>query len=143
MPRQLLQTSFCKLSRPCKNSHCFQKIVRLFNLWCESYCAHNWPTLHREKQANNNWRLFSDLRLLEIRVCKKVLLKEEILLHYQNSGLFLNFWYFTHLLIPTQCLVFCMFQLRDVCFINLILIIFPSHSFALKIFYIKTVNRFN
>ena len=26
------ETSFCKLLRPCKNSRCFKKVVRLFNL---------------------------------------------------------------------------------------------------------------
>ena len=26
------ETSFCKLSRPCKNSRCFQKKVQLFNI---------------------------------------------------------------------------------------------------------------
>ena len=51
-----------QILRPSKNSHCFQKVVQLF-------------TLNRDYFP-------------EIRVYKKVLLKEEILPHYQNSQLF-------------------------------------------------------
>ena len=51
-----------QILRPCKNSHCFQKVVQLSNLMRDYF-----P---------------------EIRVYKKVLLKEEILPHNQNSQLF-------------------------------------------------------
>ena len=71
-------------------------------------------------------------RLLEIRVSKKVLSKKEILPHYQNYLLFLNFQYSEHSLILTKCLVPCMFELTDVCCINVILIIHPSRCFPLK-----------
>ena len=70
------------------------KILVVFKRWfnylilCESCCSHNWPTIGGEKLANNNERLFSNWRLLEIRICKKVLLKEEILPHYQSSRFF-------------------------------------------------------
>ena len=47
------ETSFCKLSRPCQNSRCFQEMVQLLIL-CESCYLHNWPTLPGQKQANNN-----------------------------------------------------------------------------------------
>ena len=43
----------------------------------------------RQAQLEIIFQLYSK-RLLEIRVCEKVLLKEEILPHYQNSWLFLN-----------------------------------------------------
>ena len=61
------------------------KILVVFKRWCsflilrESCCSHNWPTLCGEKLANDKLRLFSNWRLLDIRICKKVLLKEEIL----------------------------------------------------------------
>ena len=100
--------------------------------WCKS-CLHNWPTLSGEKQGNNNWRLFFNQRLLEIRVCKKVLLKEEILPHYQNPWFFLNFWHFKNLLIVTKCLLPCMFEKMDVYYINLILVILPLCCFSLKV----------
>ena len=45
------------------------------------------------------------------RVCKKVLLKEEILRHYQHSWFFLHFRYFEHSVILTKCLVTCVFEL--------------------------------
>ena len=72
----------------------YAKILVVLKRWCnclalcESCCSHNWPTLCAEKQANKNLRLFYNERLLETRVCKKVLLKEEILPHYQNSRFF-------------------------------------------------------
>ena len=53
-------------------------------------------------------------QLLEIRVCKKVLLKEEILPRYHNSRFLFNSRYFEHMLILTKYLVPCMFELRDV-----------------------------
>ena len=65
-----------------------------------------------------------------------MLLKEEILSHYQNHWLFLNFRFFEHSLILTKCLVPCMFELTDLCCINLILIILPSRCFPLKFFYL-------
>ena len=55
-------------------------------------------------------------------MCKKVLLKEEIL------------DFFKHKLILTKCLVPCMFELTDVYYINLISIILPSRCFLFKIF---------
>ena len=55
-----------QISRPCKNSHCFQKLVKLFNLM----------------------RDYFPIRDSERLVCKKVLLKEEILPHYQNFQFF-------------------------------------------------------
>ena len=73
------------------------KILVVFKRWCnflilcESCCWHNWPTLRGEKLANDNLTLFSNWRLLEIRVCKKVLLKEKILEHYQNCRFFRTF----------------------------------------------------
>ena len=73
------------------------KILVVFKRWCnslilcESCCWHNWPTLRGEKLANDNLTLFFNWRLLEIRVCKKVLLKEKILEHYQNCRFFRTF----------------------------------------------------
>ena len=60
---------FLQILKPCKNSHGFQKVAQLFNLM----------------------RLFSNQRFQKIWVCKKVLLKEEILPHYQNSQFFLTY----------------------------------------------------
>ena len=50
-----------QISRPYKNSHCFQNMAQLFNLMQDCF---------------------------PIRACKKVLLKEEILPYYQNSRFF-------------------------------------------------------
>ena len=68
------------------------------------------------------------IRFQEIRVCKKVFLKEEILPHYQNSRLF------EHTLILTKYLVPWMFELTDLYYINLISITLLSRCFLLKIF---------
>ena len=56
-----------QLLRTCKNSHCFQKVVQLFNIMQK-----NFP--------------IRDSKRLEC--VKKFFLKEEILLHYQNSRFF-------------------------------------------------------
>ena len=53
-------------------------------------------------------------------MCEKVLLKEEIMPHYQILD------FFEHTLILTTFLVPCMFELTDVYCINLISIILPS-----------------
>ena len=55
--------------------------------------------------------------------CKKVLLKEEILLHYQNCRFYLR-----------KCLVSCMFELMNLYYTSLILIILPLRCFIFKIF---------
>ena len=55
-----------KISGPCTNSNCFQKAVQLFNLM----------------------RDYFPIRDSERLECKKVLLKEKILPHYQNSQFF-------------------------------------------------------
>ena len=60
----------CKLLqilRPCKNYHCFENVVQLFSLMQDYF-----PIRHSER----------------LECVKKVLLKEEILPHYQNSRFF-------------------------------------------------------
>ena len=56
-----------QISRPCKNSHCFEKVVHLLNI-IQDYFP------------------IRDSKRLEC--VKKCFLKEEILLHYQNSRFF-------------------------------------------------------
>ena len=101
-----------QILRPCKNS-CFQKVVQLFSLMRDYF-----PIRDSER----------------LECVKKVLLKEEILPHYQNS------WFFRTYAnkIQTKCLVPCMFELTDVYYINLILIILPSCCFLFKIFLLSS-----
>ena len=95
----LTETNFCNLSRPCRNSHCFQKMVQSFNF--------TWIIVARIIVQH----FTEESRQTTIRVCTKVFLKEEILLHYQNSWSFFNFWCFKHFLIETKWLVPCIFEL--------------------------------
>ena len=63
-----------------------------------------------------------------MRVCKKVLIKEEILPHYQNSRFFRIYPNSNKMSVPY------MFELTDVYYINLISIIRPSRCFLFKVF---------
>ena len=56
-----------QISRPCKNSHCFQKVAQLFM---------------RDSNLEILCQIIFKLEIPKIRVGKKVLLKEEILPHY-------------------------------------------------------------
>ena len=96
-----------QISRPCKNSYCFQKMVQLFNIIRDYFPIR-------------------DSKRLEY--IKKGFLKEEILPHYQNSR------FFEHALILTKSLVPCMFELTDIYYIYLISIILPSCCFLFKNF---------
>ena len=98
-----------QISRPCKNSHCFQKVVQLFNLMRDYFPIR-------------------DSKRLEC--VKKCFLKEEILRH-QNSQFFRTYANFNRMTGPLHVR---MFELTDVYYINLISIILSSRCFLFKIF---------
>lgn len=70
-------TSFCKLLRACKNSPYFQNMVQLFSLMQIMLLPLQISTLRRKAGKQQIDIIFI--------VRKKVLSKEKILSHYQNS----------------------------------------------------------
>ena len=44
------ETSFCKLSRPCKILLVFKGCCN-YSILCESCCSHNWPTLFDQRHS--------------------------------------------------------------------------------------------
>ena len=92
---------------PCKNSHCFQKVVQLFNLM-------------------RDYLSIRDCNWLE---CVKKCFKR------RNSTALSKFsFFFEHMLILIKFLAPCMFKLTNVYYINLILVMLPSRCFLFKVF---------
>ena len=100
---------------------CFCELSKTF--WNVFWCAG-----FQKVQLFNLMRDYFPIRDQEMRVCKKVLLKEEILPHYQNSRYFRTYANSNKILIP------CMFELTDVYYINLISMALPSHCFLFTFF---------
>ena len=96
-----------QISRPCKNSHCFQKVVQLFNLMRDYFPIRDSKRLECAKKCFLKKKFYRIIKILD---------------------------FFEHTLILTKCLVPCMFELTDVYYINLISIILPSRCFLFKIF---------
>ena len=78
------ETSFHKLSRPRKNFRCFQKMVQLFNIKRIMLLA-SLANTSRRKVGKQQLEIIFQLEIIDTRVCKKVLLKKEILPYYQSS----------------------------------------------------------
>ena len=57
--KQIMNLRIARQKRTFVNYWDHAKILMVFKRWCnclilcESCCSHNWPALHREKQANN------------------------------------------------------------------------------------------
>ena len=96
-----------QISRPCKNYHCFQKVVQLFNIIQDYLPIRDSKRLECVKKCFSKQKFYRIIKILD---------------------------FFEHALIPTKCLVPCMFELTDVYYINLISIILPSHCLLFKIF---------
>ena len=94
-----------QILRPCKNSHCFQKVVQLFNLM----------------------RDYFSIRYSKRSECVKKCVKNKFNRIIKISD------FFEHTLILTKGLVPSMFELMNLYYINLISIILPSCCFLFKI----------
>ena len=124
------ETCFCKLSRPCKNSRCFQKMVQLFNFIELNHVARIINKHFAEKNRQKTIKLYSNQRLLEIRVCKAVLLNEEILRHCQNSRFLRTYANSNKMSGPLLVQINGFYTI----FISFSLIILPSCCFPFKSF---------
>ena len=95
------------------------KIIVVFKRWCNTL---------RGKAGKQQLEIIFQVEIIEIRVWKKGLLKEEILPHYQNSRFFGTYAN------ANKMSGLCMFELMDVYYIYLMLILLPSRCFPFKSF---------
>ena len=91
--------NFLQISRPCKNSHCFLKVVQLFDLMLDYFPIRDSKRLECAKKCFLKRKFYCIIKILD---------------------------FFKHMLLLKKCLVPCIFKLMDVYYINLISIILPS-----------------
>ena len=104
-----------QISRPCKNYHCFQKAVQLFNLMRDYFPIRDSKRLECVKKCFWKKKFYRIIKILD---------------------------FFKHALILTKCLVPCMFKITDVYYINLISIILPSDVYYINLISIILPSRY-